>query len=290
VKPEPLAVNRNQARHTYVADGRPVGFFTDPTVCIGCKACEVACKEWNNVPEDGLVWSGNSYDNSHGLGASTWRHVKFLELNRRLGSQIAGPMSTESNGKEPPFGWLFLSDVCKHCEHAGCLEACPTGAIFRTEVSTVYVQDDVCNGCGYCIVGCPFGVIDRRPSTLMGGGGAFKCTFCYDRQIEGLTPACAKACPTESIQFGPLDELQTRAERRVADLQARGFADVRIYNPVDTSVGGIHAFFLLLGPPEEFGLPSHPEVPTIHLRGAWASAAFTSLLALAGACLAFAMM
>src|SRR5262245_23141635 len=160
------------------------------------------------------------------LGASTWRHVKFLELDRTLGSQIAGPMSSGSNGKEAPFSWLFLSDVCKHCEHAGCLEACPTGAIFRTEVSTVYVQDDVCNGCGYCIVGCPFGVIDRRPSALTGGGGAFKCTFCYDRQIDGLTPACAKACPTESIQFGPLDELQARAEQRVADLRGRGFENV----------------------------------------------------------------
>jgi formate dehydrogenase iron-sulfur subunit len=289
----------NQTRHKYVAEGRAVGFFTDPTVCIGCKACEVACKEWNHVPEDGLVWTGRSYDNSGSLGASTWRHVKFVEMDRQLGQQVAGPMSgmastsTTSSvpgGKENPFGWLFLSDVCKHCEHAGCLEACPTGAIFRTEVSTVYVQDDVCNGCGYCVVGCPFGVIDRRPAPLPGAGGAFKCTFCYDRQIDGLTPACAKACPTESIQFGPLDELHARAEKRVADLQARGFADAQVYNPVDTSVGGIHAFFLLLGRPEEFGLPPRPEVPTIHLRGAWLSAAMTSALALAGACLAFAVM
>ena len=135
------------------------------------------------------------------------REVSRVEPNARFSDRSGMPR--ESNGQEAPFGWLFLSDVCKHCEHAGCLEACPTGAIFRTEVSTVYVQDDICNGCGYCIVGCPFGVIDRRPSALTGGGGAFKCTFCYDRQIEGLTPACAKACPTESIQFGPLDELQT---------------------------------------------------------------------------------
>jgi formate dehydrogenase iron-sulfur subunit len=275
----------NQARHTYVADGRPVGFFTDPTICIGCKACEVACKEWNEVPADGQVWTGHSYDNSGSLGASTWRHVKFQELGRRLGPQVAGPMTGEA---ERPFGWLFLSDVCKHCGNAGCLEACPTGAIMRTEVSSVYVQDDVCNGCGYCVVACPFGVIDRRPAPLPGAGGAFKCTFCYDRQAGGLTPACAKACPTESIHFGPLDELHTRAEQRVAALQARGFADATIYNPVDTSVGGIHAFFLLLGPPEEFGLPPRPEVPTIYLRGAWTSAAMTSALTLLGACLALA--
>ena len=248
-----------------------VGFFTDPTVCIGCKACEVACKEWNDVPEDGLAWTGHSYDNSGSLGSATWRHVKFRESSN-------------------PFRWDFLSDVCKHCEHAGCLEACPTGSIFRTEMGTVYVQDDVCNGCGYCVVGCPFGVIDRRPKPLPGAGGAFKCTFCYDRQLDGLVPACAKACPTESIQFGPLDELHARAEKRVADLQARGLTEARIYNPVDTSVRGIHAFFLLTGPPEEFGLPSHPVVPTVYLKAAWLSAAMTSVLALAGACLAFALL
>jgi formate dehydrogenase iron-sulfur subunit len=286
-------VSTNQAPHRHVAEGRPVGFFTDPTTCIGCKACEVACKEWNHVPDDGHVWTGHSYDNTGSLGASTWRHVKFQELGRRLGPQIAGPMTGEpglAGNAEHPFGWLFLSDVCKHCEHAGCLEACPTGAIFRTEVSSVYVQDDICNGCGYCVVGCPFGVIDRRPAPLAGAGGAFKCTFCYDRQIDGLTPACAKACPTESIQFGPLDELQARADERVAVLQARGFTEAQIYNPTDTSVGGIHAFFLLLGPPEEFGLPPRPEVPTIHLRAAWLSAALTSALTIAGACLAFALL
>jgi len=282
---EALLPSANQARHTYVKDGRKVGFFTDPTICIGCKACEVACKEWNQVPEDGRTWTGHSYDNSGSLGASTWRHVKFQELGRRLGPQKAGPMTGET---ERPFGWLFVSDVCKHCGNAGCLEACPTGAIVRTEVGSVYVQDDVCNGCGYCVVSCPFGVIDRRPAPLLGAGGAFKCTFCYDRQKDGLTPACAKACPTESIHFGPLDELHARAEQRVATLQARGYADARIYNPADTSVGGIHAFFLLLGPPEEFGLPPRPEVPTVYLRGAWMSAAMTCALTLLGACLALA--
>jgi formate dehydrogenase iron-sulfur subunit len=251
--------------------GEAYGFLTDATLCIGCKACEVACKEWNEVAADDLVWTGHSYDNSGSLGHATWRHVKFVETG-------------------DPFGWTFLSDVCKHCEHAGCLEACPTGAIFRTEVASVYVQDDVCNGCGYCIVGCPFGVIDRRPRPLPGAGGAFKCTFCYDRQVAGLTPACAKACPTESIQFGPLDELHARAERRVADLHARGETRAAIYDPIGTSVGGIHAFFLLLGPPEEFGLPARPVVPTVHLRGAWLSAAMTSALAVAGAWLAFAFL
>src|SRR3954470_22220704 len=218
-------------------------FLTDSTVCIGCKACEVACKEWNGVPEDGLQWTGHSYDNSGQLGGATWRHVKFRETSN-------------------PFGWLFLSDVCKHCENAGCLEACPTGAIFRTEVSSVYVQDDVCNGCGYCVVGCPFGVIDRRPAPQRGAGGAFKCTFCYDRQIDGLTPACAKACPTESIQFGPLEELRARAHRRLADLHDDGVEDARLYLASDDDgVGGAGAFFLLLDEPEVYGLPPDPVVP-----------------------------
>src|SRR6266436_9366799 len=238
----------NQAHHSYVTEQRTVGFFTDPTVCIGCKACEVACKEWNNVPADGMVWTGNSYDNTGSLGASTWRHVKFLELDRRLGSQVPGPMTGK---KENPFGWLFLSDVCKHCANAGCLEACPTGSIVRTEFGSVFVQPDVCNGCGYCVVSCPFGVIDRRPDD----GRAFKCTFCYDRQKAGLVPACAKACPTESIQFGPLEQLRDKARARLEQLDAAGMTDANVYDPTDTSVGGIHAFFLVRGDPATYNLP-----------------------------------
>ena len=205
----------NQRRHTYVRDNVEVGFFTDPTVCIGCKACEVACKEWNHVPDDGFVWSGNSYDNTGHLGASTWRHVMFVEQDQQKGDQIVGSHSLVGGEGDDPFRWIFLSDVCKHCEEAGCLEACPTGSIVRTEVGSVLVQDDVCNGCGYCVVSCPFGVIDRRPEPLPNAGGAFKCTFCYDRQKSGLVPACAKVCPTESIVFGRLDDLRARATERV---------------------------------------------------------------------------
>ena len=279
------STSTNQGAHAYARDGVTVGFFTDPTLCIGCKACEVACKEWNGLPDDGFAWTGESYDNTGALGASTWRHVLFLEQEGRLGLQVAGPMTGE--GTEDPFRWVFLSDVCKHCEVAGCLEACPTGAIVRTETGTVFVQDDVCNGCGYCVVGCPFGVVDRRPAPLPGGGGAFKCTFCYDRQRSGLVPACAKACPTESIQFGPLEELRGRARRRVEVLHLRGLEDVRIYDPVESSVGGIHAFFLIPGDPEPFGLPTSPEAPTRWLAAAWTSALLTSLGLVTGALLAF---
>jgi len=288
----------NQRRHSYVEEGATVGFFTDPTVCIGCKACEVACKEWNDVPDDGYVWTGNSYDNTGHLGASTWRHVLFLEQDLAKGNQITGPVSL-GNGEngEDPFRWVFLSDVCKHCEEAGCLEACPTGSIVRTEIGSVLVQDDVCNGCGYCVVNCPFGVIDRRPAfvettagrpkALPNHGGAFKCTFCYDRQKSGLTPACAKVCPTESIVFGRLDDLRARANNRVRQLRENGYSDAQLYDPQDTSVGGIHAFFLLLGEPEPYGLPPKPEVPTIYLKSSWLAAGATAVGAIVTVVLAF---
>src|SRR5215471_5655072 len=274
----------NQRRHSYVQENVEVGFFTDPTVCIGCKACEVACKEWNQLPEDGIFWSGNSYDNTGQLGASTWRHVLFLEQDRPKGGQIVG----SPGARQDPFRWVFLSDVCKHCEEAGCLEACPTGSIVRTEVGSVFVQDDVWNGCGYCVVSCPFGVVDRRSKPLPDAGGAFKCTFCYDRQKSGLVPACAKVCPTESIVFGRVDDLRVRARQRVHQLKENGYHDAQIYDPQETSVRGIHAFFLILGEPEAYGLPPKPQVPTIYLKSAWAAAITTAIAALAAVAFSFA--
>src|SRR4051812_38237427 len=249
-------------------------FLTDATLCIGCKACEVACKEYNQVPADGYEFSGRSYDNTVHLGHSTWRHVAFVEMDTALG---AGGNAGEQ------ISWSFVSDVCKHCEHAGCLEACPTGSIVRTELSTVYVQPDVCNGCGYGVVGCPFGVIDRRPED----GRAFKCTFCYDRQRAGEQPACAKACPTQSILFGELDDLRARADRRVDELHARGVNDAVLYDPRETSVQGIHAMFIVRGDPEAYNLPARPEVPTIYLRRGWRAAAAAALAVLAGTAVAF---
>jgi formate dehydrogenase iron-sulfur subunit len=249
-------------------------FLTDSTLCIGCKACEVACKEWNEVPADGFDWSGHSYDNTMHLGHSTWRHVKFVEMTTVFG--VGG-----NSGNQ--LSWAFSSDVCKHCEHAGCLEACPTGSIVRTEFGSVYVQPDVCNGCGYCVVGCPFGVIDRRPDD----GRAFKCTFCYDRQKVGLQPACATACPTESILFGDIDELRARAEQRVQTLHAKGVDDAVLYDPTETSVGGIHAMFIVRGDPAAYNLPANPEVPTVYLRDGWRSAAAAAFAIVAGTALAF---
>ncbi len=253
-------------------------FLTDSTVCIGCKACEVACKEWNDVPSDGFRFTGLSYDNTASLGHSTWRHVKFVE---RRGTP-SGP--ADAGYRSNAFRWDFSSDVCKHCANAGCLEACPTGSIVRTEFGGVFIQPDVCNGCGYCVVACPFGVVDRRP----GDGRAFKCTFCYDRQKAGLRPACATACPTESIQFGALEDLRARAAIRLAELRERGIQDAMLYDAANSSVGGTHAMFIFRGRPEEYNLPSSPEVPTVHLRSGWQSAAVAAGLMLAGVVLAFA--
>ena len=224
-----------------------MGFFTDTSVCIGCKACEVACKEWNSVPEDGLALTGMSYDNTVGLGADTWRHVAFIEQRKPV-----------ADGQDQ-FRWLMSSDVCKHCTHAACLDVCPTGALFRTEFGTVVVQEDVCNGCGYCVPACPYGVIDRREDD----GRAWKCTLCYDRLGAGMEPACAKACPTESIQFGPLDELRERAAAGWRSCTRAGVADARLYGEdPDDGVGGDGAFFLLLDEPEVYGLPPDPVVTT----------------------------
>jgi formate dehydrogenase iron-sulfur subunit len=240
-----------------------MGFFTDTSVCIGCKACEVACKEWNAVPEDGLNLTGMSFDNTIGLSASTWRHVAFIEQEAPEGGpgQAAGGPADAGVMR-----WLMSSDVCKHCSEAGCLDVCPTGALFRTEFGTVVVQDDVCNGCGYCVPACPFGVIGRREDD----GGAHKCTLCYDRIGDGMEPACAKACPTDSIQFGPLDELRERAQARVTDLQGSGRPDARLYlEGTDDGIGGAGAFFLLLDEPEVYGLPPDPVVPTRSLPRMW---------------------
>ena len=243
----------------YDGQGGPrMGFFTDTSICIGCKACEVACKEWNLVPEDGpLALTGDSYDNTGALGANTWRHVAFVEQAAKLND-------------DQGLRWLMSSDVCKHCSSAACLEVCPTGALFRSEFGTVVVQADVCNGCGYCVPACPFGVIERREDD----GRVFKCTLCYDRLKDGMQPACASACPTDSIQFGPLDELRERADRRLATLHRGGVGDARLYLRDETDgVGGAGAFFLLLDEPEVYGLPPDPVSTTRDLPRLWRSAA-----------------
>jgi formate dehydrogenase iron-sulfur subunit len=271
---------RPDGMDTYQGQQPRMGFFTDTSVCIGCKACEVACKEWNHVPEDGLALSGMSYDNSLGLGADTWRHVAFIEQQRPVPDPDGG--TAAAGGASEGVRWLMSSDVCKHCTHAACLDVCPTGALLRTEFGTVIVQEDVCNGCGYCIPACPYGVIDQRKED----GRAWKCTLCYDRLGAGMEPACAKACPTDSIQFGPLDELRERADARLGQLHEAGETSARLYgNDPGDGVGGDGAFFLLLDEPEVYGLPPDPVVTTRDLPSMWrhAGAAAATLAALAAA-------
>jgi formate dehydrogenase iron-sulfur subunit len=295
---------------------RKMGFFTDTTTCIGCKACEVACKQWNDLPADGSVFrKGGSYDHTGALGASTWRHVRFVELESAGGGGslpdlpaygqdgvtdlvdlARGEGASAAVDPELPVdvgaavaafdSWIFMSDVCKHCTNAGCLDACPTGALIRTEFDTVVLQPDVCNGCGYCVPACPFGVVDRAPDD----GRAAKCTLCYDRLEDGLEPACAKSCPTDSIQFGYYDELVENASRRVATLHARGVGNAYLYGAGDSAdedkiAGGLGAFFLLTEPPERYGLPAQAESPiqqnTVHanlaaLAAGWIAAGVVS--------------
>ena len=316
------------------------GFFTDTSICIGCKACEVACKEWNRNPADS-DWklSESSYDNTGSLGADTWRHVAFVEQGKEkieaaresgrkligLGMpSIGGPKPRGTNAflergdlgggdlsgldtkppDTPDFRWLMSSDVCKHCTNAGCLDVCPTGALYRTEFGTVVVQEDVCNGCGTCVAGCPFGVIERRKDGIAqpktnrdftpgeqvatpNVGVAQKCTLCYDRLTDDQTPACAQACPTTSIKFGSKEDLAKIARARVRELHKQGLTEARLYgaNPKD-GVGGTGSVFLLLDEPEVYGLPPDPRVATADLprmfkRAAIAAAGMVGAVALA---------
>jgi formate dehydrogenase iron-sulfur subunit len=244
-----------------------MGFFTDATLCIGCKACEVACKQWNQLPADGLEFTGYSYDNTKHLGATTWRHVAFKEK------------------VSPDFSkWLMVSDVCKHCASAPCQQSCPTGSIIYNEFGDVYVQPDICNGCGYCVVACPFGVIDRT----MIDGHAHKCTLCFDRQTDGMEPACAKACPTDSIQFGPVKQLREKARERVEQLHDQGRTDAYLYGADSVGdYGPLNSFFLLEDHPHEYNLPVNPPQPLHNQAPRYAAGLFTGLALAAVAALAF---
>ena len=269
---------------TRIEPGRSYGFFTDTTLCIGCKACEVACKEWNELPAEEFKLTGDSYDNTGALSATTWRHVSFIEkLKDANGDRATELAPFQSN-------WLMMSDVCKHCSPAPCLESCPTGALFRTEFDTVVVQQDICNGCGYCVPACPFGVVEVN----VPDGKAHKCTLCYDRLKGGLEPACAKACPTDSIQFGEISALHDRARQRVESLHAQGRSDAYLYGAPDTvgatnGINRLNAFFLLTDRPEVYNLPPQPSLPSRRVLpgllsglATMAAIAITAIVALAG--------
>ena len=230
------------------------GMFVDTSICTGCKACQVACKEWNGLEAEpkhfvktrsmpypvAVNFTGDSYDNTGALSATDWRHVRFIE---------------QFSENRTRARWLFDSDSCKHCNDAGCLNACPTSAIIRTDMGNVIVQQDVCIGCKYCIPSCPFGVIAFSEKT----GTVHKCTLCNDRIHNGLGTACAKACPTGSISFGEMRELREKADKRLARLRALGETGANIYGYKEA--GGLNVFYLLMDSPSVYGLPEKPVVP-----------------------------
>jgi formate dehydrogenase iron-sulfur subunit len=254
--------------------GESYGFFTDTSVCIGCKACEVACKEWNQLEGNEPVFLADSFDNTGQLDAQNWRHVKFYD-------KVPDLSSTSGNGT----AFLMMSDVCKHCQHASCMEVCPTNAIIRTEFNTVFIQQDVCNGCRACISACPYSVIGINKKT----GTAHKCTLCYDRLQGGLEPACAKACPTQSIQFGPLSQLQQAADTRLEALHSQGVTQAQLYGRDDSVYGGLSAFFLLMDKPEAYGLPNaeNAVLPSRNNLGGYVTALVTAVVGVVAGLVAF---
>src|SRR6266540_4950187 len=223
-----------------ITPGKAYGFFTDTSVCIGCKACEVACKEWNLLQGNEPTFL-DGYDNTGSLDGQNWRYVQLIDN-----------VPDETMGVGQGKAWLMMSDVCKHCQHASCMDVCPTNAIVRTEFDTVYIQQEVCNGCRNCIAACPYDVIGFSQAT----GTAHKCTLCYDRLQNDLTPACAKACPTQSITFGDVDHLHQLADARLLALQKQGYTKAELYGRDDKVYGGLNNFFLLMDKPEVYGLPN----------------------------------
>ncbi|MFO7951831.1 MAG: 4Fe-4S dicluster domain-containing protein [Bacillota bacterium] len=212
----------------------------DASKCIGCRGCQVACKQWNQLPAADTTFEG-SYENPPALSSTTWMRIMFREYENE-----------NSNGK---VDWLMSKQGCMHCSDAACMQACPAGAIYRTEFDTVMVDELKCIGCNYCAAACPFDVIgfDRLANK------ARKCTFCLDRLENGLKPACATACPSGSIEFGDSRELISKAQSREAELKAAGKTNATIYGLDE--VDGTGMLYVLADKPEKYGFPADPQVP-----------------------------
>jgi formate dehydrogenase beta subunit len=215
--------------------------LVDTSTCIGCKACEVACQEWNDLPPETTVQSG-TYQTMPDMTSNFWNLIRF----------------SEHDGSDGAFHWLMRKDQCMHCSEPGCLIACPApGAIVQYANGIVDFQQDQCIGCGYCMTGCPFNVPKFADKTRR----VYKCTMCVDRVQVGLQPACVKACPTSCLQFGTKDAMLEVASRRVDQLKANGFPQAAVYDPA--GVGGTSVVSVLAfgDRPELYGLPANPTVP-----------------------------
>ena len=220
-----------------------VAKLIDTSLCIGCKACEVACQEWNDQPYGTGTFSG-SYQTMPGLAHNFWNIIKFNEL--------------ENLSKPGQMTWNMVKYQCMHCADAGCMKACPApGAIVRLDNGTVDFVHDKCIGCGYCITGCPFDVPRLSPIA----NKVFKCTLCSDRTSVGLEPACIKACPTNCLTFGEREDLLQSAHARAGELKSHGHAHAGVYNP--EGVGGTNVLYVLkdASDPESYGLPKDPKIP-----------------------------
>jgi len=214
----------------------------DVTKCMGCRGCQVACKEWNDLPAETTACLG-CYDNPENLSPITWNRVEFYEY--------------EQNGQ---VNWFFRPVRCMHCLDAPCVRVCPTGALYKHELGFTAYDESLCNGCGYCTQFCPFDVPRLKETTFLGKGKSSKCTFCQDRVPAGQVPACAKTCPPEAIQFGEREELMEKAQARLAYLHngaPRPFPEAVLYNP--SGVGGTAMMYILPeNNPGRFNLPKDP--------------------------------
>ena len=218
----------------------PVAKLIDTSTCIGCKACEVACQEWNDLPAETTVNLG-TYQTLPDMTSHFWNLIRFNEVER-----------------DGQLHWLMRKDQCMHCADPGCLRACPApGAIVQYENGIVDFQQENCIGCGYCISGCPFNVPKLSSQTKK----VYKCTLCVDRVSVGLEPACIKACPTSCLQFGTKESLLLKAQKRVDQLKASGFTAAGIYDPAGVGGTGVVTILAYADKPEAYGLPANPTIP-----------------------------
>jgi len=221
-----------------------VAMLIDESICMGCRGCQVACKQWNDLPAEATTQRG-TYENPPDLSAATWTRVRFTELVQGDGLQ-----------------WLFLTEGCLHCGNPACVEVCPTSALKQDPtLGIVTLERDLCNGCGYCTQFCPFGIPRLDADVLSGEGKAFKCNFCQDRVTNGTLPACVKTCPSGAFKFGNREEMLANGKARIEELKQGGFPNANLYGEYE--MGGLGRLYVLKERPTAYGLPENPQYPVV---------------------------